>query len=120
MSYKVRKLDKNKDFTFGHGLLDYVNAHAKVEQMICTRVREIKGDWFANTNTGIDYYNLIGQRGTMPVIESQVFDVAKSTEGVLVVDSVSSVLDRKNRAATITVTGKTIYNEKFALSIGIS
>ena len=119
MSFKVRKLNHDNDWTFGRGLNDYLNGHEKVEQMICTRIKEIKGDWFANTRIGIDYYNLLGQKGTLKMLESSVYETAKATEGVLSITSVSSDLNHKTRTGIINVRGKTIYDKKFELSIGI-
>ena len=119
MTFKVRKIGLGNDWIFGRGLHDYVMGHEKVEQMLVTRIREVKGDWFANTNIGIDYYNLLGNRGTLKELERQIDRVARATEGVLIVTEVSSEVDYKTRTAIVLIRGRTIYDKSFELSIGI-
>lgn len=60
---RVRAIDTNGDWLFGKGQADYKVNLLAVMQNIQTRLNSFLGDCFFATNTGIDWWNLLGTRG---------------------------------------------------------
>lgn len=58
----VRQVDINGDFTFGQGLNNYVRNSSAVMQNISTRLRSVLYDCFFDTQNGVDWFNLLGQK----------------------------------------------------------
>jgi hypothetical protein len=61
----VRALDSNGDWLFGKGRNDYRSGVLAIGQNIQTRLAMFLGDCFFATQTGIDWWNLLG--GKNPV-----------------------------------------------------
>lgn len=79
---KVRAIDKNGDWQFGHSLGSYKTSHFAVEQNLKTRLLEWFGDCFFNVNAGIDYKNLLSNRSNQPQLEESIRNVILGTSGV--------------------------------------
>ena len=50
---RVRKLDKNGDWTFGNSQNNYINKKEALKQNVVTRIKSCKNDRFLNSETNI-------------------------------------------------------------------
>ena len=109
---RYRKLDKNGDFSAGHGPADFfVDSPEAVGQSVLTRLRLWSGEWFLDTDEGTPYREQvlgIRKRQTAgPAIKMRV----ASTEGVTSVNDFAADYDGDSRALTVTATVDTVYGE---------
>ena len=63
----VRQLDDNHDWTFGHGLGNYLDSSEAIAQCVKTKLLALKRDWFLNREDGI--FNVDG------VVHIDSFDI---------------------------------------------
>lgn len=78
----VRQVDTaTGDWTFGHGLNNYVRANQAVMQNIATRLRSVLGDCFFDVSAGIDWFNLLGAKDET-ALQLAIAAVILNTTGV--------------------------------------
>ncbi|MBQ2285552.1 MAG: hypothetical protein II244_07805 [Clostridia bacterium] len=80
---RVRNVDKNWDWTFGNGQLNYsrnINAVALDIQM---RLKEWYNDCFFNLNQGIPWGVRLGSHNQKQLLDEDVQNTVLSVEGVL-------------------------------------
>ena len=116
---KVAGLDKNDDWQFGRGKSTYIKDSEAIAQNVVTRIREFKNDWYANTQKGIDWISLLGERNTKKQIENEVRRVVLQTQGVASLDSLTISVDAKTRHGTIRLAYTDIFSGKFEQEIGV-
>jgi hypothetical protein len=75
MAITVRKLDDNKDWTFGQGLANYQDKDNAIAQNVSTRLKSFMYDWFLDQQANIDWFNILGQKNNKQVI----LNVVKTT-----------------------------------------
>jgi hypothetical protein len=112
MAITVRKLDNNKDWTFGQGLANYQDKDNAIAQNVSTRLKSFMFDWFLDQQANIDWFNILGQKNNKQVILNVVKTTVLNTDGVI---SVSDILildgtDMQSRMLQIQVNFTTIYN----------
>ena len=112
MAITVRKLDNNKDWTFGQGLANYQDKDNAIAQNVSTRLKSFMFDWFLDQQANIDWFNILGQKNNKQVILNVVKTTVLNTDGVI---SVSDILildgtDAQSRMLQIQVNFTTIYN----------
>jgi hypothetical protein len=112
MAITVRKLDNNKDWTFGQGLANYQDKDNAIAQNVSTRLKSFMFDWFLDQQANIDWFNILGQKNNKQVILNVVKTTVLNTDGVI---SVSDILildgtDTQSRMLQIQVNFTTIYN----------
>ena len=112
MAITVRKLDNNKDWTFGQGLANYQDKDNAISQNVSTRLKSFMFDWFLDQQANIDWFNILGQKNNKQVILNVVKTTVLNTDGVI---SVSDILildgtDTQSRMLQIQVNFTTIYN----------
>ena len=64
---RVSGLDSNLDWRFGKGRAVYKRNADAIAQNILTRLRSFLGDWYLDTEIGIDWLTLLGNLGCCPV-----------------------------------------------------
>ena len=106
---RVRKLDKDGDFTFGIGKANYIDTEDAITQNVVTRIKSFKDDWFLDVEACIDWFNLLGSRNTKDELMRQIEAAVIGTYGVMKLTSLDLVLD-ESRNATITLSYTTIYD----------
>ncbi len=96
---KIRRNDKDGDWTFGHSLVDYyVNNSGGVGQKIKTRILEWVDDCFFNRQAGIDYRIRMGQRGQRAALDEDIRNIIINTEEVISLERYeSTIYDRDLR-----------------------
>lgn len=63
MFVKMRNIDKKGDWCFGNNLQDYGDNLVSTTNNIKTRLKSIKYDCFFDLTAGIDWFNILGNRG---------------------------------------------------------
>ena len=121
---RVRRIDKNGDWTFGQGLHNYAKDNEAVAQNVPTRLRSFRNDWFLDVMANIDWFTILSRRDNEATILAEVRRVCKATYGVQAVLSVSlndiSGKSEQTREANITVSLKTIFGETIHETVGVS
>lgn len=106
----VSGLNSNSDWTFGRGRAGYRKNSAEVRQSVACRIKCFVSDWFLDVRDGVDWYSLLGKRGTEDQILREVERRVLTTEGVRSIEKLE-VTGRENRVLTIVLRFTTIYND---------
>jgi hypothetical protein len=64
---RSRSVDDDNDWNFGKGRNDYVRNIRAVEQNIRTRLNSFLGDCFFSTGSGLDWFNLLGNKNQIAI-----------------------------------------------------
>jgi len=108
MSDFVRALDSLGDWTWGKGRANYLSGVNAVAQNIQTRLKMVLGDCFFATNSGIDWFNLLGAKNQL-ALNIAVSATILNTNSVTGILELSLNLDRTTRGITITYNAQTVY-----------
>jgi hypothetical protein len=110
---RVSGLDNNGDWRFGFGQSNYKTKSDAIAQKVKTRLLLQRREWFLNTDVNIDWFNLLGRKGSGvgQKIKNEIVRVVSETTGVARVDSVVVNLDPNNRKAVYSVSFRDIYNQ---------
>lgn len=93
---RVRNVDKNWDWTFGHGQSDYTKDINAVKLDIQMRLKEWYQDCFFNLEQGIPWDVRLGSHNQKELLDQDVIDTVQSVDGVLnVFNFTSSVTGRR-------------------------
>jgi hypothetical protein len=95
---RTLKIDADTgDLVFENGAVEVIDADEALAQSIRSRVRMIRGEWYADESIGLPLPN-DGQT------EADVRREVEAVEGIASMSSYSREVDRTTREATITVT----------------
>jgi len=100
---RVSGLDKNLDWRFGKGRAVYKRNADAIAQNILTRLRSFLGDWYLDTEIGIDWLKLLGNLGTEKRILRAVESTVMQTEGVLSIQELKIIGRDSSRGVTIRI-----------------
>lgn len=93
---RIRKVDNDWDWMFGHGQSDYVRNIYSVEFDIQMRLKEWFNDCFFNLAQGIAWQVRLGSKNQKELLDQDVISTAQSVEGVLnIFNFTSTVVDRR-------------------------
>lgn len=106
---KVRELDKNHDWTFGHGLGNYLQSSDAIVQCVKTKLLALKRDWFLNRNDGIAWFDFLTKNPNTKQLEVDVRTEIFKVDGVISIDEFDILLDTQTRESLIQIT----YTDKF-------
>ncbi len=105
----IRNLDINHDWTFGSGKSNYLIEQKEIELNLKTRLYSFFGDWFLDTDFGIDYWNLLDYKG-IDKLENQIQNTIINTPGITEVESVDVTIGA-NRTLQTSYKAKTIFSQ---------
>ena len=112
---KVRTLDSNWDFNFGKSRQDYAKESLATAYDVKQKILCWYKDCFFDMTDGIDYKNLLGEKGGKEQIDVAIQKIiAVQPDIIELVLFESSVSDRKY---TATIRFKTVYNETIEVRI---
>lgn len=100
---RVSGLDKNLDWRFGKGRALYKRNADAIAQNILTRLRSFGGDWYLDTEAGIDWFGLLGNLGTEKRILRAVESAVMQTKGVLSIEELKIIGRDSNRCVKIEI-----------------
>lgn len=107
---KVRRLDNNKDMTFGSGKLNFHEDSIEgVAQNVYTALSLWLGEWFLDTTAGTDWMGKCLGKNTLSRAETEIRRAILSTDGVNEIISLSSNFDNFERKVTIDANINTLY-----------
>lgn len=110
MFIKMRNIDSKGDWCFGNNLQDYGDYKISTMNNIKTRLQSIKYDCFFDLTAGIDWFNILGNRGQFirDVIEINVrLCIIQSLYVTEIVDL--AIINNEDRTLNITYTINTIF-----------
>lgn len=113
---RIRAIDESGDWKFGKGRQDYLLDLDALKVNLETRLKSWKGNCFFDLSAGVDYNNFLDV-GTKDLLDRDVKRVILQTEGVILMNSYSSVLDRNSRNLTIECNIVTIFG---VLNLGVN
>lgn len=110
MFTKFRNIDENGDWCFGSGLQDYGDNITSTKNNIKTRLLSFMYDCFFDLTAGIDWFNILGNRGqyAKDVVEINVRLCILQSLYVTELIDVKAVEDEK-RNLNLTYTINTIF-----------
>lgn len=112
----IRAIDNTNDWLFGHGLTDYAQNEAGVEENIKTRLQSWVGDCFFALQDGIDWRSRLdfGQKqNLLNELKTEIL----SSFGVVAVLSITGVFDGVSRTFTVNATIQTIFSAAFQIQL---
>lgn len=109
---RVRKLDENRDMTFGNSQLNFYRDNVDgVVQSVLTRLRLWRGEWYLDTDDGTDYVNGVLGKSKQSSIEPLLRERILNTEGVSEIVSFSITIDENKRNVSVQGTIDTLYGQ---------
>lgn len=97
---RIRNIDKNNDWRFGKGQSDYVRDAYAVGLDVKLKLQEWYQDCFFALTNGIEWATRLGSHNQKELLDSDIYRIAQSVEGVLsIYDFNSSVDDRRYRCS---------------------
>lgn len=116
---RVRKLDANRDYTFGQGTANFwINDPRGVGQNVTTRLGLWEGEWFLDTTLGTPWSQEILGYNTASLRDIAIKTVILGTFGVSSLNTYDSVFDPETRQFTVSGTVFTIYDPTTPVSFG--
>jgi hypothetical protein len=111
---RYRKLDANKDMTFGNQQADfYRNVPDASAQAIDTRLRllvgEWYGEWYLDLEEGTPMQTRVLGKGTLETAEPTIRDRILNTQGVDSIESFSTSFNPDTRVFSYQAVVETIY-----------
>lgn len=112
---RVRTLDSNWDFRFGRSRQDYADASLGVAYDVKQKILCWYRDCFFDMKAGIDYKNLLGEKGGKAKMDSSIKKIVITNPDIVEMTYFeSSVTDRKY---TANIRFKTVYGETIEVRI---
>jgi hypothetical protein len=112
-----RGLDGNGDWTFGLGKQSYATGNNAIALNIATRLKTFYSECFFNTDWGLPWFQLLGQKSSAPLlltVRSQILDCY----GVVSVTDLQTSVD-SDRNLLISYNISTIYSTSISGSISL-
>jgi len=109
---RVRKLDKNGDYSFGHGVDDFwINIPDGVSQIIRTRLALWKSQWWLDTTRGTDWNLKVLGKYTGSLRDVTIQNRILTTPGVQGIAAYASQIDRGTRKWSVQARIDTDYGQ---------
>ena len=106
---KVRRLDKNHDWTFGQGFNSYATDSEAIAQNVQTRLWSFEKDWFLDLEHGLPWLEDMGRNANLEQLEIRIKRQVLETEGVVKITNYHAFLDPDNRQLNIQIEYEDIY-----------
>lgn len=115
---RVRRLDKNGDFSWGGNKNTYIDDNNAVLQNVSTRLKSFKYDWFLDADANIDWLTLLSQKNNEQSIKNEIERIVKNTYGVTGIISIDLEIDN-TRNATINLVLSTVFQDENKIGVTI-
>lgn len=112
----IRRVDASNDWNFGHGLSDYAQAEAAVEQNISSRVLSWVNDCFFDLNAGVDWRNRLDV-GQQNALRDEVNTIILQSFGVVNINNLLVVFNPSTRNFLVQYDIQTIFSPSFQSQI---
>ncbi len=114
---RFRNLDSNGDWVFGTGKGAYATGNAAIALNIKTRLLSWLNDCFFAQTAGIDYYNRLGNRGTIDQLSLDMKRIISQSFGVTAIINFS--VEQIGRQFIASYDVQTIFSESFQAQTAI-
>lgn len=102
------------DWEFGNGLGSYAAGRSAIALNVQTALQTFLGDAFWAATFGVDWLNLLGQRGSENAILAQTRAIIANCQGVTAINSVAYALNTKTRTLSLQYNISTIFSTNTA------
>lgn len=109
---RVRKVDKNHDWTFGQGLNNYVNKSDAIYLSVKMILLSVRNDWFLDLEHGINWFEYWRKNPDMLAMETDIKTNVLGVDGVMRIDSYNVTIDPETRESIIELSYTDKYGEK--------
>ena len=107
---KYRILDENGDYLFGMGQQNLTYGNYAVAQAISTRLKQLKGEWWEDTEDGLPLFQDILGKTSAPenitIIDSLIKKRIIETKDVISIEEFSSTYEDRSYSYKCTVNTK--------------
>ena len=117
MSMTIRSIDGSCDWNFGKGRNSYNTDANAIGENIKTRLMSFLGDCFFDTQAGIDWFRLLGQRNGEKELILTCKNIILQSYGVVKVNAI--YWTEVNRQLTLNFNIDTIFSPNTSQSIGV-
>lgn len=117
---KIRKLKDDGDWAFGKGLSSYNIGDDAIGEDIQTKLKCFFKDCWFDQEFGVDWFRLLGTKGTLDEIKLTVRSVILRVEGVVKINEISALFDGETRGLTIQYNADTIYSQGYANTVEVA
>lgn len=107
---KVRRLDKNHDWSFGSGLVNYAKESEAIKQCVKTILLSFRFNWHLDEDHGINWWAYFTKNPNVPVMEADIKRHILEIEGVASLQELNLQLNTITREMVITIRYTDIYN----------
>jgi len=111
----VSALDKNDDWGFGRGRVNYITGGAAIAQKVKCRVRSFKNDNLLNMDDNIDWLYLLSEKNTEQETLREIERVTLATDGVIRIISLSMEVNKSTRSQRIELRIETVFDEQMII-----
>lgn len=109
---KVRRLDNQHDWCFGHGRADYAIKSGAINQSVLTRLLSLRYDWFLNRQHGVRWLDYLCKNPNLIMMEAEIKNTVLNTHGVLQLTQFDLQLNPDTRKFTISLAYIDIYGKE--------
>ncbi|HDR1925782.1 TPA: hypothetical protein QB638_002198 [Pasteurella multocida] len=106
---RVRRVDKNHDWTFGNSFNSYANQSEAIAQCVKTRLWSFANDWFLDLEHGLPWLEKMGRAINLNELELKVKRQVLETQGVKQLTHYESNFNADERTLTVTIDYLDIY-----------
>ena len=106
---KVRRIDKNGDWTFGSGLANYARDSEAVEQCVQTVCKSFKYNWHLDHDHGINWWAYFVKNPNVKVMDADIKRNILNVIGVKSLQDLQLPLDTETRQLKVLATYTDIY-----------
>ena len=114
---KVRRLDKNHDWTFGAGLVNYALDSEAISQRVKTALLSLFADWFMDMEHGIKWFNHLLKNPDLQTMETELKTSILHVNGIVRLTNFGISMDVDTRNCTVTVSYIDMFDEENEVSI---
>ena len=115
----VAGLSSSGDWRFGKGLASYLRKSDEIRQNTVTRLRSFTNDWFINTEAGLPWVELFGDKNPEKRTLREIERVVLATPGVRVIERLRITNIDADRNATIELSVVDIFDERFTETVSV-
>ena len=109
---RVRRVDKNHDWTFGRGLNNYANGSEAIWLSVKMILLSVRNDWFLDLDHGINWFEYWQKNPNMLEMEMDVKTHVLNVDGVVKIDTYDVSIDPETRKSIITLGYTDIFGEQ--------
>lgn len=100
---RIRNVDKNWDWKFGHSKTDYVRTAYAIALDIKMSLLEWYQDCFFQKDAGIPWDIRLGEKNQKKLLDDDIKQTVQNVEGVLAIEGFKSTLDNRRYKCSFNV-----------------